>query len=93
MLREAMTSPPDRADRKVAPAAVIKRSLAIAGHRTSISLEDAFWDGLRAIAQHRNLSVAALVAEIDTFRGTANLSSAIRVFVLNALSQKTIEPQ
>ncbi len=50
-------------------AAIVKRSLAIAGHRTSISLEDAFWDGLRHIAEERKLSIAALVAEIDATRG------------------------
>ncbi|HEY1736160.1 MAG TPA: ribbon-helix-helix domain-containing protein [Methylovirgula sp.] len=68
-------------------ATIVKRSLAIAGHRTSISLEDAFWDGLRQIADERKLSVAALVAEIDATRGANNLSSAIRVFVLKALAQ------
>lgn len=67
---------------------ICKRSLAIAGHRTSISLEEAFWQGLRQIAQHRNLSIAALVAEIDAARGAANLSSAIRVFVLTWLTQE-----
>ncbi|MHB8884068.1 MAG: ribbon-helix-helix domain-containing protein [Methylovirgula sp.] len=69
--------------------AICKRSLAIAGHRTSISLEEAFWQGLRQVAQHRNQSVAALVTEIDASRGEANLSSAIRVFVLTSL---TCEP-
>ena len=64
-------------------AAVGKRSLTIAGHRTSISLEDAFWEGLRGIAVARGATVAALVAEIDRGRGPANLSSAIRVFVLD----------
>ena len=68
-------------------AAIVKRSLAIAGHRTSISLEDAFWDGLREIAEERKLPVAALVAEIDAMRGPNNLSSAIRVFVLKTLAQ------
>ena len=68
--------------------AICKRSLAIAGHRTSISLEEAFWQGLRQVAQHRNLSIAALVAEIDAARGAANLSSAIRVFVLTSLTQE-----
>ena len=58
-----------------------KRSLAIAGHRTSISLEQPFWDGLRAIALERGVAVAALVAAIDTVRGEASLSSAIRLFV------------
>ncbi|MFV0280737.1 MAG: ribbon-helix-helix domain-containing protein [Rhodoblastus sp.] len=61
---------------------VIKRSLTIAGHRTSISLEEIFWADLREIARRRALSVAALVAEIDAARGEANLSSALRVFVL-----------
>lgn len=62
--------------------AVAKRSLSVAGHRTSLSLEDAFWAGLRAIAARRGVPVAALVAELDRERGDANLSSAIRVFVL-----------
>lgn len=65
-----------------ASATVTKRSLTVAGHRTSISLEDAFWDGLREIAARRGLTLAALVAAIDRARGAANLSSAIRVFVL-----------
>lgn len=61
---------------------VRKHSLVIAGHPTSISLEDAFWAGLKAIAAQRRMTVAGLVAEIDGMRGAANLSSAIRVFVL-----------
>jgi predicted DNA-binding ribbon-helix-helix protein len=61
---------------------VVKRSLAIAGHRTSVSLEAPFWDALRDIAAVRGASVQALVGEIDAGRGGANLSSAIRVFVL-----------
>ena len=67
-----------------ANARVVKRSLAIAGHRTSVSLEDAFWRGMRRIAAERGLSVNALAATIDASRGQANLSSAIRVFVLKA---------
>ena len=63
-------------------AVVAKRSLSVAGHRTSVSLEDAFWDALRDIAAARALTVAALVAEIDRGRGGANLSSAIRVHAL-----------
>lgn len=81
----------DAAAPKRAAAAIAKRSLSIAGHRTSISLEEAFWQGLRQLAQDRQLSVAALVAEIDAGRGTANLSSAIRVFVLTALAGR-LEP-
>lgn len=61
---------------------VVKRSLAIAGHSTSISLEEAFWVDLKAAALTRGISVAALVSEIDGTRRDANLSSAIRVFLL-----------
>jgi predicted DNA-binding ribbon-helix-helix protein len=60
----------------------LKRSLTIAGHRTSLSLEAEFWEALRAEAARRKLSVAALVTEIDQSRGTRNLSSAIRVWLL-----------
>lgn len=65
---------------------VIKRSLVVAGHRTSVSLEDAFWRRLRTIAADRGLSVNALAAEVDAARGAANLSSALRVFVLDTLA-------
>jgi predicted DNA-binding ribbon-helix-helix protein len=65
-----------------AASAIAKHSLTIAGHRTSISLERAFWDALREIAQGRGQSLATLIGEIDARRGAANLSSAIRVFVL-----------
>lgn len=68
-----------------APASVFKRSVVIAGHRTSISLEDIFWRTLKSIARERRQSVAALVAQIDAGRGEANLSSAIRVFVVEWL--------
>ena len=67
-----------------ANARVIKRSLVIAGHRTSVSLEDAFWRRLRAIAAERGLSLNGLAAMVDASRDGANLSSAIRVFVLEA---------
>jgi predicted DNA-binding ribbon-helix-helix protein len=64
--------------------AVAKRSITIAGHRTSISLEQAFWDALGEIATKRRMSLAALIAEIDRQRAAdTNLSSAIRVFVLD----------
>ncbi len=77
-----MTSP-DEARR-----AIVKHSLTIAGHRTSVSLERAFWDRLKALAALRGVPVATLVAEIDAGRGEGNLSSAIRVVVLEAaLSQ------
>jgi predicted DNA-binding ribbon-helix-helix protein len=67
-----------------ASARVVKRSLVIAGHHTSISIEDAFWRRLRRIALERGLSLNRLAAKVDASRGDANLSSAIRVFVLEA---------
>jgi len=63
-------------------AGVVKRSVAIAGHRTSVSLEAPFWAELHEIARQRGRSAQALIAEIDAGRVGQNLSSAIRVFVL-----------
>lgn len=71
-----------------APIRVVKRSLAIAGHSTSISLEEPFWVELKGFAAERGVSLAALVAEIDSARGGANLSSAIRVALLERLRAK-----
>ncbi|MBA1156370.1 ribbon-helix-helix domain-containing protein [Microvirga mediterraneensis] len=68
--------------------AVVKRSVSIAGHRTSISLEDPFWASLREIAERDRMSVQALIGRIDAERGDQNLSSAIRVFVLTDLRQR-----
>jgi predicted DNA-binding ribbon-helix-helix protein len=62
---------------------VIKRSIVIAGHKTSVSLEDAFWKGLKDIAIARQVTLSDLVASIDTERRHGNLSSAIRLFVLD----------
>jgi predicted DNA-binding ribbon-helix-helix protein len=62
--------------------AVWKRSIVIAGHRTSVSLEDEFWKSLKEIAHERNVTLGELVATIDGNRNHANLSSAIRLFVL-----------
>jgi len=76
----------ERIDGKTA-AGVVKRSLVIAGHRTSISLEDAFWRELKVLAKKRAQSINALVAEIDVNRGKANLSSAIRVYLLESAIQ------
>ena len=66
--------------------AFVKRSLTIAGHRTSLSLEAAFWRKLEALAAARALSLSALVAQVDASRGEANLSSALRVFALETAS-------
>ena len=62
---------------------VIKRSIVIAGHKTSVSLEDAFWQGLKEIADERSMTLSDLVSSIDTDRRHGNLSSAIRLFVLD----------
>ncbi len=61
---------------------IIKRSVVVDGHKTSISLEDEFWSGLKEIAQAQGASVAQTVTEINTTRQQKNLSSAIRLFVL-----------
>ncbi len=61
-----------------------KRSVLIAGHPTSVSLEEEFWEALKGIAQTRGVSVNALIEEIDSTR-SGNLSSAIRVYVLSAV--------
>jgi predicted DNA-binding ribbon-helix-helix protein len=63
---------------------IVKRSVMIAGHRTSVSLEDAFWRALAELAVAEDRSVQALVGAIDAGRGERNLSSAIRLFVLDA---------
>jgi predicted DNA-binding ribbon-helix-helix protein len=57
--------------------------IVLAGHKTSVSLEDAFWQGLKEIAQSRRATLSDLVASIDTERQYGNLSSALRLFVLN----------
>jgi predicted DNA-binding ribbon-helix-helix protein len=62
---------------------VVKRSIVIAGHKTSVSLEDAFWIGLKEIAAKRDLTLSDMVAAIDQDRRHGNLSSAIRLFVLD----------
>lgn len=60
-----------------------KRSVSIAGHRTSVSLEAPFWEALQALAGKRGISLAALVVEIDAAREAKNLSSALRLYVLD----------
>lgn len=67
-----------------------KHSTTLHGHRTSISLEDAFWDELRIIAEKRKISFAALLAEIDDKRPEgSNLSSSLRVYVFNWLKSQS----
>jgi predicted DNA-binding ribbon-helix-helix protein len=77
--------PNDRRARPAAdrsPARPVKHSFSVAGHRTSISLEAAFWEALKRAAAEEGVSVAALVGRIDGARGSAGLSSAIRVYLL-----------
>jgi predicted DNA-binding ribbon-helix-helix protein len=63
--------------------AVVKRSVVIGGHKTSVSLEDAFWASLKDIAARRGITLSRQIASIDQHRKTSNLSSAIRLFVLD----------
>ncbi len=71
----------------------MKRSITIAGHRTSVSVEDPFWQGLVEIAARQGKSAAALIAEIDRARSDrSNLSSAIRVFVLGHYRKQSEPP-
>jgi predicted DNA-binding ribbon-helix-helix protein len=67
---------------------VVKRSVVVGGHKTSVSLEDAFWNGLREIANRRDITLSDLVAAIDSQRDHSNLSSAIRLFVLDFYQHK-----
>jgi predicted DNA-binding ribbon-helix-helix protein len=62
---------------------VVKRSIVIAGHKTSVSLEDAFWSSLKEIAAERRMALSDMVSSIDDARKHGNLSSAIRLFVLD----------
>jgi predicted DNA-binding ribbon-helix-helix protein len=71
---------------------VIKRSIVIAGHKTSVSLEDAFWKGLREIADERDVTASELAAIINADRQHGNLSSAIRLFVLGVYSDRPDHP-
>ena len=62
---------------------VVKRSIVVASHKTSVSLEEAFWNGMKEISSARNMTLSELVGEIDGNRQQGNLSSAIRLFVLD----------
>lgn len=68
-----------------------KRSVTIAGHSTSLTLEEEFWQTLQTVARLRNLSLNALVASVDATR-TGNLSSALRVFVLECYRNGELRP-
>ena len=62
---------------------VVKRSIVVSGHKTSVSLEDAFWSGIKEIASGRNITLSNLITAVDSERQQGNLSSAIRLFVLD----------
>lgn len=62
---------------------IVKRSIVIHGHKTSVSLEDAFWNGLKDIAHAECVTLSKIIAEIDKNRRLGNLSSALRLFVLD----------
>jgi predicted DNA-binding ribbon-helix-helix protein len=74
-------------DQAINPGEMRKRSVVIAGHRTSVSLENAFWNALKTIATNRGLTVNEMVTEIDS-RRSGNLSSAIRLFVLDSYRRR-----
>src|SRR6202030_3602378 len=70
---------------------VIKRSVVIAGHKTSVSLEDAFWTSLKEIAISRGVTLSELVTSIDVERQQGNLSSCLRLFVLDFYRHRLLE--
>ena len=90
-------TPKQPADSPRKPSQVLKRSINIAGHRTSVHLEDAFWSAFKEIAATRKIPLSDLVSTIDNERKHGNLSSAIRLFVLDhyrhlaELKRKVIE--
>ncbi len=62
---------------------VVKRSVIVAGHKTSVSVENAFWSGLKEIARKENITLSTMIGNIDKYHHQGNLSSAIRLFVLD----------
>jgi predicted DNA-binding ribbon-helix-helix protein len=70
---------------------VVKRSIVIAGHKTSVSLEDAFWKALKEIAVGRGTNLSNLVTSIDVERRQGNLSSRLRLFVLDFYRYRLVE--
>jgi predicted DNA-binding ribbon-helix-helix protein len=73
---------------EIGKSAVTKRSVVIGGHKTSVSLEEPFWSEVRAIAEGEQITVSNLLRRIDRERSNANLSSAIRVYVLEHVREK-----
>ena len=81
--------PPARVQPNTRP---LKRSFAIKGHRTSISMEAPFWEALQQAATLEETSLAGLVASIDATRGEAGLSSAVRVWILDYFHRRSLPP-
>ena len=71
---------------------VVKRSIVVGGHKTSVSLEEAFWSGMKEISGARSMTLSQLVSEIDANRTQSNLSSAIRQFVLDHFKGRSGAP-
>jgi predicted DNA-binding ribbon-helix-helix protein len=69
---------------------VVKRSIVVAGHKTSVSLEEAFWISMKEISATRDMTLSDLVSEIDTGRRHGNLSSAIRLYVLDYFRSRAV---
>jgi predicted DNA-binding ribbon-helix-helix protein len=72
---------------------IVKRSIVVAGHKTSVSLEDEFWSGLKEISSDRRMTLSESIAAIDSKRQHNNLSSAIRLFVLDFYRAQISEPK
>jgi predicted DNA-binding ribbon-helix-helix protein len=71
---------------------VAKRSIVVGGHKTSVSLEEGFWSSLKEISHKRSVTVSKLIGEIDSNRQQGNLSSAIRLFVLDHFKTRAVGP-
>lgn len=84
------TTPENGQPRSVKEFAVVKRSVVVGGHKTSVSLEDAFWTSLKDIATRRGLTLSTQIDVIDRTRKTGNLSSAIRLFVLDHFRNRAL---
>ncbi len=72
---------------------IVKRSIVVRGHKTSVSIEDAFWRGLKEIARRQCVTLSNLITSIDQTRQQSNLSSAIRLFVLDRTRVATFSPE
>ena len=71
---------------------IVKRSIVVGGHKTSVSLEEAFWSGMKEISGARSMTLSQLVSEIDADRNQGNLSSAIRQFVSTTSKSRAVPP-